>query len=252
MGMSPLQELLLAAAGLVAGTASAMVGGASLLTFPTLLALGLPPLAANVTNTTGLVPTSVGAALASRLELEGQRSRLAYLAVPTVLGAGTGAIVLLTTPARVFEAVVPFLIAGSSLLLLGQPWIVARAGKRLLRSDRRGSWASAFASGLYAGYFGAAAAVLFMALVGLFSTESLHQLNAIRNVLIGVANAVAMVIFAFAAPVHWAAAGALALGSLGGGMAGARLARRVPARPLRVGIALVGLAAAAWIAAAGA
>lgn len=250
--MSPLQELLLAGAGLVAGTVSAMAGGASLLTFPTLLALGLPPLAANVTNTTGLVPTSVGAALASRMELEGQRSRLAYLAVPTVLGAGTGAIVLLTTPAGVFEAVVPFLIAGSSLLLLGQPWIVARAGHRLLRSDRRGSWASAFASCLYAGYFGAAAAVLFMALVGLFSTESMHQLNAIRNVLLGVANAVAMVIFAFVAPVHWEAAGALALGSLAGGMVGARLARRVPARPLRVGIALIGLAVAAWIAVAGA
>ena len=248
--MSPLDELLLVAAGLVAGTASAMAGGASLLTFPILLALGLPPLAANVTNTTGLVPTSVGAALASRLELEGQRSRLAFLAVPTVLGSGVGATLLLTTPATAFEAMVPFLIAGSSLLLFGQPWIVARAGHRLLASDRRGSWVSAFITGMYAGYFGAAAAVLFMALVGLFSTESIHQLNAIRNVLIGVANAVAMVIFAFAAPVHWSAAGALALGSLGGGMAGARLARRVPARPLRVGIALVGLAVAAWIAVA--
>jgi uncharacterized membrane protein YfcA len=245
--MSPLQELLLAAAGLVAGTASAMAGGASLLTFPTLLALGLPPLAANVTNTTGLVPTSVGAALASRLELEGSRSRLAYLAVPTVLGSGAGAALLLTTPVGIFEAVVPFLIAGSALLLLGQPWIVARAGQRLLRSDRRGSWASAFVSCVYAGYFGAAAAVLFMALVGLFSTESLHQLNAIRNVLLGLANAVAMIIFAFVAPVHWEAAGALALGSLVGGMIGARLARRVPARPLRIGIACVGLAVAAWI-----
>jgi uncharacterized membrane protein YfcA len=245
--MSPLQELLLAAAGLVAGTASALAGGATLLTFPTLLALGLPPLAANVTNTTGLVPSSVGAALASRLELEGSKSRLAYLAVPTVLGSGAGAALLLTTPVGVFEAVVPFLIAGSALLLLGQPWIVARAGQRLLRSDRRGSWASAFVSCVYAGYFGAAAAVLFMALVGLFSTESLHQLNAIRNVLLGLANAVAMIIFAFVAPVHWEAAGALALGSLVGGMIGARLARRVPARPLRIGIGCVGLSVAAWI-----
>jgi len=250
--MSPLEELLLAVAGFAAGTASALAGGASLLTFPTLLALGLPPLAANVTNTTGLVPTSVGAALASRLELEGQRARLAFLAVPTVLGAGIGATVLLTTPAGVFEAAVPFLIAGSSLLLLGQPWIMARVGHRLLRSDRRGSWASTFATTVYAGYFGAAGGVLFMALVGLFWTESIHQLNAIRNVLIGVANAVAMVIFAFVAPVQWSAAGALALGSLAGGMAGARLARRVPARQLRVGIAVLGLAVAAWIVVTGA
>jgi uncharacterized membrane protein YfcA len=249
--MTPLQELLLVAAGLVAGTVSAMAGGASLLTFPVLLAVGLPPLDANVTNTTGLVPTSIGAALASRLELEGQRSRLAFLAVPTVLGAVAGAAVLLTTPPGVFEDLVPFLIAGSSVLLLVQPWIVARAGHRLLRSDRRGSWASAFVTGLYAGYFGAAAAVLFMALVGLFSTHSIHQLNAIRNVLIGVSNAVAAVIFAFVAPVHWEAAGALAVGALAGGMAGARLARRVPGRPLRLGIALVGLAVAVWIGATG-
>jgi uncharacterized membrane protein YfcA len=245
--MTPLQELLLVAAGRVAGTVSAMAGGASLLTFPVLLAVGLPPLDANVTNTTGLVPTSIGAALASRLELEGQRSRLAFLAVPTVLGAAAGAAVLLTTPPGVFEAMVPFLIAGSSALLLVQPWIVARVGHRLLRSDRRGSWASTFVTGLYAGYFGAAAAVLFMALVGLFSTDSIHQLNAIRNVLIGVSNAVAAVIFAFVAPVHWEASGALAVGALVGGMAGARLARRMPGRPLRLGIALVGLAVAVWI-----
>ena len=246
--MSPLEALLLACAGVAAGTASAIAGGATLLTFPVLLALGLPPLTANVTNTTGLVPTSLGAALASQEELRGKRSRIAFLAVPTVLGALTGAAALLSAPPGVFEAVVPFLIAASSLLLLLQPVIVVRAAQRLQGMHRRGSWVSAFLACVYAGYFGAAAAVLFMALVGLFSTESIHQLNAIKNVLIGVANAVAAVIFAFAAPVNWAAAGVLAIGSLAGGALGGRVVRRIPARPLRIGIAAVGLAVAAWLA----
>jgi uncharacterized membrane protein YfcA len=246
--MSLLEALLLAGAGVVAGTASAIAGGASLLTFPVLLALGLPPLTANVTNTTGLVPTSVGAALASQEELRGQRSRIVFLATPTVLGALAGAAALLVASPGVFEAVVPFLIAGSSVLLVLQPAIVARAGQRLLGRHRRGSWASTFAACVYAGYFGAAAAVLFMALVGLFSTESIHQLNAIKNVLIGLANAVAAAIFAFAAPVNWAAAGALALGSLAGGGLGGRVVRRIPARPLRIGVAVVGLGVAVWLA----
>jgi uncharacterized membrane protein YfcA len=247
--MSLPEALLLAGAGVVAGTASAIAGGATLLTFPVLLALGLPPLTANVTNTTGLVPTSIGAALASQDELRGRRTRIAFLAVPTVLGALTGAAALLIASPGVFEAVVPFLIAGSSVLLLLQPVIVARAGQRLLGGHRRGSWASAFAACVYAGYFGAAAAVLLMALVGLFSAESIHQLNAIKNVLMGLANAVAAVIFAFAAPVNWAAAGALAVGSLAGGALGGRVVRRIPARPLRTGIAVVGLAVAAGLAA---
>ena len=108
--------------------------------------------------------------------------------------------------AGVFEAIVPFLIAGSSVLLLLQPVIARKAGERLVARRERGQWFGALASCVYAGYFGAAAAVLFMALVGLFSTDSIHELNAMKNVLIGVANAVAAVTFAFAAPVDWTAA----------------------------------------------
>jgi uncharacterized protein len=245
--VSALELLLLAGAGLVAGTASAMAGGASLLTFPVLLALGLSPLSANVTNTTGLVPTSVGAAIASREELAGRRGRLAFLAVPTVLGALAGAAALLLAPPGVFEAIVPFLIAGSSVLLLAQPSIVRLAGQRLVARRERGAWLGALAACVYAGYFGAGAAVLLMALVGLFSTESIHELNAMKNVLIGLANAVAAVTFAFAAPVEWAAVAALAVGSLAGGMAGGRLVRLIPARPLRIGIAAVGVGVAVWL-----
>jgi hypothetical protein len=245
--MSAPELLLLVGAGVVAGTASAMAGGASLLTFPVLLAMGLSPLTANVTNTTGLVPTSIGAGLASRVELEGQSHRLVFLAAPSVLGAITGAVALLVAPPGVFEAIVPFLIAGSSVLLLFQPWIVRRAGQRLHARRRRGTWVGAYLACVYAGYFGAAAAVLFMALVGLFSEEPIHQLNAVKNVMIGIANAVAMVAFAFAAPVQWNAAAALAIGSLAGGALGARTARRIAARPLRIGIAVVGLVVAVWV-----
>jgi uncharacterized membrane protein YfcA len=239
--------LLLVGAGLVAGTASAMAGGASLLTFPVLLALGLPPLSANVTNTTGLVPTSVGAALASREELAGRGRRLLFLTPPAVLGALVGAGTLLIAPPGIFEAIVPFLIAGSSVLLLLQPAIVRRAGERLAARQDRGAWLGALAASVYAGYFGAAAAVLFMALVGLFSNESIHELNAMKNVLIGVANGVAAVTFTLAAPVQWSAVAALALGCLAGGAAGVRLARRIPPQPLRWGIAAVGLAVAVWL-----
>lgn len=249
--MTVAELLTLAGAGVVAGAASAMAGGASLLTFPLLLGLGLPPLAANVTNTTGLVPTAAGAALASRDELAGQRGMVTFLLVPTIAGSAAGAGILLLAPAGVFDATVPFLIAGSAVLLLAQPGIVARAGRRLRDGSRRGAWLSAGAVAVYAGYFGAAAAVLFMALLGLFTTVSVHRLNAVKNVLIGAGNAVAAVVFALVAPVHWPAACALAIGSLAGGAAGVRLARRVPARPLRTGIALVGLAIAAWLAVTG-
>jgi uncharacterized membrane protein YfcA len=244
--------LLLAAAGVVAGAASAMAGGASLLTFPVLLALGLPPLDANVTNTTGLIPTAVGAALASREELEGQRSLMIFLCPPMIAGSLTGAAILLLTPPGVFGAVVPFLIAGSALLLLVQPWIIARAGQRLCDGNRRGAWIAAGCVAVYAGYFGAAAAVLFMALVGLFTTVSLHRLNALKNVLLGISNAFAALLFALVAPIYWPAACALALGSLAGGAGGIRLVRRVPPRPLRIGVAVIGLSIAAWLVTTGA
>jgi uncharacterized protein len=250
--MTVWQSLGVAAAGVVAGATSAMAGGASLLTFPVLLGLGLPPLAANVTNTTGLVPTALGAALASREELSGQRPLAALLAVPMVLGALGGAAVLLLAPSDVFAAVAPLLIALSSLLLFAQPWIVARMQGHATSNHRRGAWIAAFVVGLYVGYFGAAAAVLFLALIGLFTAVSLHRLNALKNVVIGAGNAVAAIVFVLIAPVDWAAAAALAAGSLAGGAAGVRLARRVRAEQLRLGIAAVGLAVAAWMAFGGA
>jgi uncharacterized protein len=246
--MTPLQALALVGAGLVAGTTSAMAGGASIITFPVLLAMGVPPLEANVTNTVGLAPIVAGTALGSIPELRTQRARLRALAPPAVLGAVAGAVLLLSTPGDVFGALVPALIAGSCLLLLAQPWLV----RHTLRGDRRfrrlAAQASTFVVGLYTGYFGAASGVLFLALVGLVSAASLHQLNVSKNLLVGTANAVATVIFAVVAPVRWPMAAALAIGAVLGGGIGVRLVRRVPGPQLRTGIALVGLAVAVRLA----
>lgn len=245
--MTLVDFLLLTAAGLAAGMASAMVGGASLISFPVLIGFGLPPLIANVTNTAGLVPTAIGAAMASQSELRGKRSQVLLLAVPAVIGSLTGVALLLSFPASTFERLVPFLIAGSSLLVGAQPWIVARVGSRLMSRNRGGLWLSTLVACCYGGYFGAAAAVLFLGLAGLFSADSMHELNALKNVLMGITNAVAMVAFAFLANPRWSVAAALAIGSLVGGGVGMRLVRFVPARVLRAVIAVMGVSVALWL-----
>lgn len=246
--MTTLQALALASAGLVAGTASAMAGGASIITFPVLLAMGVPPLSANVTNTVGLTPIVIGTALGALPELRPQRARLVALMPPMLVGAVGGAAVLLTTPSDVFEAIVPALIAISCVLMLAQPWLV-RHTLRGARGRRRAvAQASTFVVGVYTGYFGAASGVLFLALVGLVSAATLHELNASKNVIIGTANVVTTAIFAAVAPVRWPMAAGIAVGSLLGGAVGTRLVRRVPAPHLRIGIALVGLVVAVRLA----
>ena len=154
---------------------------------------------------------------------------------------------MLAFPASTFERLVPFLIAGSSLLVAAQPWVVARAGRRLMSRNRGGLWCSTLVACCYGGYFGAAAAVLFLGLAGLFSTDTMHQLNAIKNVLMGITNAVAMVAFAFLAEPQWPVAAALAVGSLLGGALGMRLVRLVPAAVLRPAIGVMGVSVALWI-----
>jgi uncharacterized protein len=242
------QGLVLVAAGLVAGTASAMAGGASILTFPVLLAMGVPPLPANVTNSVGLTPIVIGTALGARRELRPQGARLVALMPPMVVGAVGGAALLLTTPSDVFEAIVPALIGISCLLMLAQPWLVRHTLRGEGGRRRAVARASTLVVGVYTGYFGAAAGVLFLALVGLVSTATLHELNASKNVIVGTANVVTTAIFAVAAPVRWPMAAAIAVGSLVGGAVGTQLVRRVPAPHLRVGIAVVGLAVAVRLA----
>ena len=241
--MTVYQAFVLLAAGAGGGLASTVASVASVVSYPVLLALGLPPLSANVTNTTSLVLTGAGSVLGSRPELAGQRGRVLRLGAITALGGAAGAAVLLLAPASAFGVVVPVLIGGSSLLLLAQPAIRGlspRPGAE--RSPRR--LAGVFGVAMYIGYFGAAGGVLLLAMLSAMISESLIRVNALKNALTGAANGVAAIIFAVFAPVHWAFVPPLAAGFLIGGFTGPRLVRRLPVTALRVFVALCGLALA--------
>ncbi|MGH8823551.1 MAG: sulfite exporter TauE/SafE family protein [Jiangellaceae bacterium] len=242
--MSLLEALAVVLAGLGAGAINTVVGSGSLVTFPTLLAVGLPPVVANVSNTVGLVPGSMSGAWAYRRELGGQRSRLLRLGAATFGGAVAGAILLLVLPEAAFAAIVPALILIACVLVVVQPWLVSWLGERP-RGDHGGPllWLSIFVTGAYGGYFGAGQGVLLVAVLGLGLNETLQRVNAAKNVLAGVANLVAGVIFTVVADVNWAAAGLVAVGAAVGGIVGGGVARRLPPIALRAVVVAIGLVA---------
>jgi len=233
-------EVALLGVGVLAGIVSTVASLASVVSYPALLALGLPPVSANVTNTVALMFTAVGAAAGSRPELAGQGRRVLRLGVLTAAGGGAGAALLLLTPARGFELVAPALIALGSLVILRRPVPSQPA-------DPAPGWlpqAGVFAVAVYVGYFGAAGGVLMLAvLIRLFS-QSLARTNALKNVISGLANGVAGLGFAIFGPVQWAAVLPLAIGFVAGGWIGPALVRRLPARGLRVFVGICGLAVA--------
>ncbi len=242
-----LELLAVAAAGAAAGFANSIAGGGALITFPTQVALGLPPLAANVTNTVGIVPASVGGALGYSDLLREQGQRFARLLVPMLLGAVAGTVLLLLTSDAAFEAIVPLLIALSCLLLLLQP----RIGPRLSHAGNEHSpylTAGIFFCGAYAAYFGSAVSILLFALLTLFVADTIQHVNAMKILLAGCANLLAAVAYAFLAPVEWRYALTIMVSSFAGGRIGAHYARRVPANPLRISIAVIGLVVAAVLA----
>lgn len=253
MGVDATALLLLA--GVASGLAGSVAGLASLFSYPALLAVGLPPVAANVTNTVALFSTTVGAAAGSRAELRGQRRRTGRLVALAAVGGTLGAALLLSTPDGVFELVVPWLIALGSVLLLARDRLRALADRRAAATGAGPSGAllavAVVLVGLYAGYFGAAAGVLMLAVLSVSATEPLAVTNAVKNLATGGANLVAAIGYAFLAPVDWTAAAVLACGALAGSWTGPALVRRLPERPLRVAIALAGLGLAAhlWLAA---
>lgn len=241
--MTLADAFILLAAGILGGLASTIASVASVVSYPVLLALGLPPLAANVTNTMSLVLTGVGSVLGSRPELVGQRARVIRLGTITAFGGATGAAVLLLAPADAFAVVVPVLIGGASVLLIVQPMIRGLAPTPGAE-DSRGRYVAVFAVAVYAGYFGAAAGVLLLTVLSTMLAESLIRINAVKNAISGIANGVAAVLFAVFAPVHWAYVPLLAAGFLIGGFTGPKLIRHLPVRPLRIFIAAAGIALA--------
>jgi uncharacterized membrane protein YfcA len=219
-----------------------IVGAGSLITFPALLAVGLPPVVANVSSTLGLLPGSTSGAIGYRQELEGQKGRALRLAVSATLGGATGAGLLLALPATTFERVVPFLILAACALVALQPNLSRLLVKHRPDGAEHSVALVLFVSlvAIYGGYFGAAQGVMLIALLGIFVPEDLQRLNGLKNVLSVLVNGAAAIIFVALAPIAWLPAGLLAIGSIAGGQVGALVGRRLPPRPLRWLIIAVG------------
>jgi uncharacterized membrane protein YfcA len=233
------EVLVLLAAGTLGGVFSTAVSIASLVSYPVLLALGVPPLSANMTNTVSLVLTGAGSVLGSKPELAGQGRRVLRLGIITALGGAAGAAVLLLTPASAFTVVVPLLIGGASLVLLVQSRI-----KRLAPGTGGSSLAQGatlFAVAMYVGYFGAAAGVMLLVVLAMMIDGPLATVNAVKNAISGMANAMAAACFAWFGDVRWALVAPLAAGFLVGGWIGPKIVRKVPAGPFRVIVSLCGL-----------
>lgn len=246
--MSPLDALLVLAAGVAAGTINTVVGSGTLITFPVLLGVGYSPITANVSNSLGLVPGSLSGAYGYRRELAGQRARIVRYGTASLLGGVTGALLLFVLPAAAFEAIVPVMIATALALVIFQPRLAARLAARRRagappREGGRVTLALGYLTGVYGGYFGAAQGILLLAIVGLALDEPLQRVNALKNVLAMIVNLVAGIVFLFVAHVAWEAVALLAAGSAAGGQVGARVGRRLPPNVLRAVIVVVGVVA---------
>ena len=238
--------MLITAAGVLAGIVGTAGGITSLISYPALLAVGVPALIANVTNIVALVTCGPGAALASRPELAGRAGWLRRWSVAAAAGGTAGAVLLLLTPAGSFSRIVPYLVALGSVALIAQPRLSA------LRAGHRQANATVLLAGLllisaYSGYFGAGSGVLTLALL-LFTVDGqLTRANALKNVIVGVATAISALILVLAGPVDWTVVLPLAAGLFTGSLIGPRVARRIPAPILRWLVAFVGLGLAAWL-----
>jgi uncharacterized membrane protein YfcA len=238
-----LEIAIVVAAGFLAGGINTVVGSGTLVTFPVLLAMGYPPVVANVSNSLGLVPGSVTGAIGYRRELRGQASRLVRFGVITVFGAVIGALLLLVLPPDAFEAAVPILIVVALVLVLLQPFIARKLAERSPDRHPHGGiplLLGVFVTAIYGGYFGAAQGVILVALMGILMDETLQRLNAVKNVFVATANLVSGVVFVFVADVDWLVVGLLAGGSILGGILGARIGRRLRPFWLRAAIVVVG------------
>lgn len=244
--MTPGAALLVAGAGLAAGAVNAVAGGGTLISFPALLAAGLPPVTANITSSVGLLSGYAGGSLAYRRELAGQRERVRLLLPAAAAGAVAGAVLLLVTPAAAFRALVPYLVLTSCALLAVQPALARRVAARARTgADLRGPTAAGVAvAAVYGSYFGAGLGVLLLAVLGILVADGLQRLNALKGVLSLLVNVVGVVVFVVAADVAWSYAAVLAVAAAVGGTVGVGVARRLPAPALRAGVIALGLVAA--------
>lgn len=247
-----------ALAGLGAGMINVVVGSGTLVTFPALVALGVPPVAANATSTVGLVSGSLSGSFGYRSELSTRWGVVARLVPVVCLGAAAGSVLVLVAPPGIFEAIVPVLILGATGLLVAQPFIARRVRARVangVAADRLPDpghgggrlQAAIGGAGVYGGYFGAGLGIVLLAVLGTLHPDELQGTNAVKNALAAAANLLAAMIFAVSGEVRWTLAAAVAVGALLGGQLGAQLGRRVPDPALRVMMVVVGLVAAASV-----
>jgi uncharacterized membrane protein YfcA len=240
------EGIAIAAAGMAAGTINTVVGSGTLITFPTLLALGYPPLTANVSNNVGLFPGGLSGVHGYREELEGQHKRALRLGTASLVGGVSGAIALLTLPPGAFKAIVPVFIAIALVFVVLQPRISARLADRPRPpAGHEGApiLAAVYVTGAYGGYFGAAQGIILLAFLGAFIPEPLQRVNGLKNVLATIVNGVAALVFILVAHIDWGAAALIAAGSIVGAQIGARYGRRLHPAALRALIVLVGLTA---------
>jgi len=243
---------LLGVAGLLAGAVNAAAGGGTLISFPALVAVGLPPVTANITSSVGLVPGYLGGSLAYREELSVQKHRVRRLLAVSVVGGVLGAVLLLVTSAGAFRAVVPYLVLLSCLLLAVQPRlariVAARVGREAsnesagvrTRTAALPLLGGVLVASIYGSYFGAGLGVLLLAVLGIFVDDDMQRLNALKGLLSLVVNLVGVLVFLLSARVAWTEAVVLAVGSLIGGTLGVRLARLLPAPVLRGAVVVLG------------
>lgn len=247
----PADLALIAGAGFLAGGINAVAGGGSLVSFPALIAIGLPRLSANVTNTVSIFPGYVGGTFGYRRELAADPADLKRLAPIAMAGAAVGSAVLLATSSRIFDTIVPFLVVLASVLLVLQPriqrWVLTRPQDGFTRSPAA-IGVSTFAAGAYGAYFGGGLGVLLLAVLGVFLHSGLQHINALKGALSLVINLIALVVFALFGPVHWWMVAVMAPMSLLGGWSGSHVARRLPASLLRPIIAGFGVVVAILLA----
>lgn len=245
MELEFLDYLLIALAAVAAGAINALAGGGTLITFPALTAIGIPPVSANVTNTVALSPGYLGATMAQKAEILDQRGRL-WLLIPAALGGLVGGLLLLNTSEKLFRELVPFLILLASLLLAIQEPLRRRLVDRATRAGKgpqKERWAAIpiFMAAIYGGYFGAGLSVIILAVLGLTLDDNLTRLNALKQAVAFATNMTAAALFLFSGQVVWSAAAVMAVGALIGGALGGRLAGRIKPVTLRRVVVTIGI-----------
>jgi len=239
--------LSLGLASCLAGAINSIAGGGTLLSFPAALAVGLSPVVANATNTVALVPGTLASAFAYRQELFADKRHFVPLLLPSLCGGLIGAYLLLAAPARVFEAIVPWLVLGATLLILLKRPLLSRLGTKDSPSRSRivAVGLGIFLMAVYGGYFGAGIGIIILATLSLLTPMDIHTMNARKTVLASIVNGAAAGLFIAKGTANLPAAGVMAIGSIAGGYFGARLARRVPATVVSRAVVAIGLILAA-------